>query len=341
MIKRAAATIAALFLLTGMAAAQFATNVGSQPGAPPCSQVLAPAPSPAIGVGQIGVPTYVVPPAAPTTGGIINVGQIFGTVIAPYINELANDLVYAGMAYIFWLLKNKLNINIDAEHRATYTQAAQRQASSLIAAGAVDVQGKTITVDSQALAQAVNELAAAAPDALAHDDGQYAADPAMHAWINSLRGGNGIPCCDVADGQRLDDVDWGTHAGHFWVIIEGGRYRVPDEAVITAPNKAGFAIVWPFKAMDDTTGNGTLTTAQVGLFTATSGGGTAVITSGTAVTVSTAADGTNNNTQNIGANNTASQAYTLAGFPALYFRVTGAEGSAQTANIALLVIPLP
>jgi hypothetical protein len=73
----------------------------------------------------------------------------------------------AGLTWLFWLLRTKLNINIDAEHRASITAAAQRQAASLIADGKVALQGKTITVDNEALAEAANAALAAAPDAAA------------------------------------------------------------------------------------------------------------------------------------------------------------------------------
>ena len=162
MFKRLMIVVGTMIVFMGLAFGQaspglFATN-------PPTE--IVPAPGPAIGTGQVGAPTYVLPPQP--SGGFIDIGQIFGAVIAPYINELANALVYAAMGWIFWLLKNKLNINIDAEHRAAFTQAAQRQASSLIAAGAVSVEGKTIHVNNEELAESVNELAAVVPDALAH-----------------------------------------------------------------------------------------------------------------------------------------------------------------------------
>ncbi len=70
------------------------------------------------------------------------------------------------MGWLFWLLKTKLNVNIDAEHRDALTAAAQRQASSLVADGKVALDGKTVKVDDKALLDAVNHLSAAAPDAI-------------------------------------------------------------------------------------------------------------------------------------------------------------------------------
>ena len=80
--------------------------------------------------------------------------------------------------------------------------------------------------------------------ALARDDGRYAQSP-LKQWFNSLKSKNGVPCCDPADGQRLEDVDWEAVDGHFRVRIKGEWIDVPPEAVLEQPNLAGPAIVWP------------------------------------------------------------------------------------------------
>ena len=84
-----------------------------------------------------------------------------------------------------------------------------------------------------------------------------------------------------------------------------------------------------------------LTTATFGLFTAVSAGGTAIISGGTVIAVSTASDGTNNNAQVNNATNTGTQAYSLSGYPNLYFRIGTPQGSAATANVEVVIIPLP
>lgn len=86
---------------------------------------------------------------------------------------------------------------------------------------------------------------------------------------------------------------------------------------------------------------GSLTASQVGVFTATSGGGTQIVTSGSAVTVSTASDGTANNAQNLTINNNNLATYTVAGFPTLYFRVTQTEGNSAFADVELILTPTP
>jgi hypothetical protein len=80
---------------------------------------------------------------------------------------------------------------------------------------------------------------AAARDA----DGRYANSP-LHSWFESLHSGKG-PCCSDADGTALSDVDWEAKDGHYRVRIEGQWWDVPDDAVITEPNRAGRTMVWP------------------------------------------------------------------------------------------------
>jgi hypothetical protein len=81
-------------------------------------------------------------------------------------------------------------------------------------------------------------------------DGRYANSP-LHSWFESLHSGKG-PCCSDADGTALSDVDWEAKDGHYRVRIEGQWWDVPDEAVITEPNRAGRTMVWPvyFRAVD-------------------------------------------------------------------------------------------
>src|SRR5690348_15807644 len=74
-------------------------------------------------------------------------------------------------------------------------------------------------------------------------DGRYAGS-ALNEWFDSLRPGNG-PCCSNADGIALSDVDWEAKDGHYRVRIEGQWWDVPDEAVISEPNRAGRTMVWP------------------------------------------------------------------------------------------------
>jgi len=61
------------------------------------------------------------------------------------------------------------------------------------------------------------------------------------------------PCLDVRyDGFSVQDVDWDTQDGHYRVRIYGQWLVVPDDAVVTEPNRFGPAVVWPY---NDRNGN--------------------------------------------------------------------------------------
>src|SRR5436190_17845167 len=80
----------------------------------------------------------------------------------------------------------------------------------------------------------------------ARDDGRYSASP-LKPWFDNLKSGKGL-CCSVADGLALADPDWESKDGHYRVRIDGEWIVVPDDAVITEPNRAGRTMVWPVKS---------------------------------------------------------------------------------------------
>lgn len=97
--------------------------------------------------------------------------------------------------------------------------------------------------------------------AYGRDDGRYANSP-LKSWFDSLQSGQGS-CCSFADGVKIDDVDYDTQDGKYRVRLcavppaqdtpEGWAscdkkewFIVPDNALITQPNKFGPAVVWPF-----------------------------------------------------------------------------------------------
>ena len=79
----------------------------------------------------------------------------------------------------------------------------------------------------------------------ARDDGRYSQSP-LKQWFDSLKSGKG-PCCSDADGFAVSDPDWESRNGHYLVRIDNQWIDVPDDAVITEPNRAGRTMVWPFK----------------------------------------------------------------------------------------------
>jgi hypothetical protein len=83
-------------------------------------------------------------------------------------------------------------------------------------------------------------------------DGRYKESP-LHEWFEHLASGKGL-CCSFADGHVVEDVDWKTTADgkHYRVRVplsvgstQTSWVDVPDEAVITEPNRAGRTMVWP------------------------------------------------------------------------------------------------
>lgn len=100
----------------------------------------------------------------------------------------------------------------------------------------------------------VGILTALASAAFARDrDGRYAASP-LKPWFDSLHSGKG-PCCSDADGYALSDVDWEADGVRYRVRIPRSNdpadqnefvwVEVPEDAVITEPNRAGRTMVWP------------------------------------------------------------------------------------------------
>ncbi|MHC4054983.1 hypothetical protein [Bradyrhizobium sp. 25ACV] len=107
------------------------------------------------------------------------------------------------------------------------------------------------------LAGALVLVTLAAPIGHARDRGQFVNTNAdLKAWFDGLRSGKG-PCCSDADGSALSDTDWDSKDGHYRVRLPryGSRLEgqpqelvwvdVPEEAVISEPNRVGRTMVWP------------------------------------------------------------------------------------------------
>ena len=94
-------------------------------------------------------------------------------------------------------------------------------------------------------------MAAATSPVFGRDlDGRYKESP-LHDWFEHLASRKGL-CCSFADGYVVQDADWESKDGRYRVRVprtpdsESGVWvEVPDEAVITEPNKAGRTMVWP------------------------------------------------------------------------------------------------
>jgi hypothetical protein len=76
-------------------------------------------------------------------------------------------------------------------------------------------------------------------------DGRYANSP-LKPWFDQLASGKGL-CCSMADGESVADPDWESKDGHYRVRLENRWIDVPDDALITEPNRAGRTMVWPMR----------------------------------------------------------------------------------------------
>jgi len=76
-------------------------------------------------------------------------------------------------------------------------------------------------------------------------EGKYANSP-LKQWFDSLASRR-APCCSIADGQSVEDVDWDTKDGKYRVWLNSQWIEVPPDALVAVPNKFGLAVVWPYK----------------------------------------------------------------------------------------------
>lgn len=97
----------------------------------------------------------------------INIGQALNGSLQEIINAAVTAGIAALVGWVLVIIKSKFNIDIEAKNREALTAFLQRQASSLIADGAVKLEGVKIQVQSDALAAAANAALSAIPGAMA------------------------------------------------------------------------------------------------------------------------------------------------------------------------------
>lgn len=77
-------------------------------------------------------------------------------------------------------------------------------------------------------------------------DNRYADSP-LKEWFRNLKPyTNSAPCCDEADGVQVEGDDYETRDGHYWLRLDGEWQEVPDDRLITEPNRLGTAFVWTY-----------------------------------------------------------------------------------------------
>ncbi len=80
----------------------------------------------------------------------------------------------------------------------------------------------------------------------AGDAQKWGHDSETSDWFRNLHNPGGFPCCDYADGNRIEDPDYSENEdGSYEVNVAGrGSVHVPKEKVVTATNRVGYAIIW-------------------------------------------------------------------------------------------------
>ena len=81
-------------------------------------------------------------------GGFIQIGQVFGNFLQPYIDAAVQALLAALVGWLCLELKKRTGIEIDEKHRAAFTHALTNQVGSLIADGLVKIEGEEQENDS-------------------------------------------------------------------------------------------------------------------------------------------------------------------------------------------------
>lgn len=96
----------------------------------------------------------------------IDIGQAFSGGLTDAIAGAVSAVIAALVAWVAMVVKSKFNIDIEKAHRDALTAFLQRQASSLVADGAVRLNGLKIEVSNAALAGVANTAIHAIPDAM-------------------------------------------------------------------------------------------------------------------------------------------------------------------------------
>jgi hypothetical protein len=96
-----------------------------------------------------------------------------------------------------------------------------------------------------AVAGVVATLTIATSPAPGFDSQKWGDDAVTREWFRSLRSAVGIPCCDYADGVRIEDPDWRENEdGSYSVFARGGWQRIEKNQLVPGRNRIGYAILW-------------------------------------------------------------------------------------------------
>lgn len=106
--------------------------------------------------------------AALAQSTVIGVTDTLAGSIRDVTVTILSGVVAAFLGWVSYWIKTKFGIDIEAKHRDALQAFITRQASSLIAQGAVKLEGVKVDVKSQPLADAARLALNAIPDALAY-----------------------------------------------------------------------------------------------------------------------------------------------------------------------------
>ena len=74
---------------------------------------------------------------------------------------------------------------------------------------------------------------------------KWGQDAATQEWFRGLHAPTGIPCCDYADGNRIEDPDYAELPDHSYdVRLPSGIVHVEPDHVVQGTNRVGYAIYW-------------------------------------------------------------------------------------------------
>lgn len=93
------------------------------------------------------------------------------------------------------------------------------------------------------LALVVAAIGALVRVAGAHDHSR----PELNGWLKSLYSKSKTWCCDGNDHDPIDA--WEANGTRYRVKFRGIWFEVPDDAVVTEPNKTGDALLWMDKGI--------------------------------------------------------------------------------------------
>lgn len=66
-------------------------------------------------------------------------------------------------------------------------------------------------------------------------------------WFKNLRNSNGFPCCDYADGHRVEDPDYKENEDGTYEVLDyksGMWLHVDHDKILKGTNRVGYAILW-------------------------------------------------------------------------------------------------